>query len=797
MKAIDLIRILYRHRLLLILTPVLLAVLVVLLTRNPSYTYTSETTLYTGIASGEGVNMGLNLNYFATNTSFDNLINITKSRDTKQDVALRLLAQHLLLDKADPKFISVKSWNELNSITPNYIRKLVVRDYQPPIDTASTTSLNPVDVAKMNVELTVRNLKSCMEANDTNFVYKLLNFNHRHYSIDAISSIDVTRMESSDLVRLRYESDDPGICQQTLTLFSEACIKNYIKIKVSGSDAVIRYFESELVKVAARLKDSEDALLQFNQEKNIINYYEQSKAVAIEKETQERELNAMNIKLAGSEATIRRIEDKLKNQGKIIPKNNEIVQKRNQLAQINARMTSAETKNGDNKVNNKELVRMKSEAARLKEELRENVSELYSYSNTTEGLPTQQLLTEWIENVIVYEDTKAGMKVQGDRMKEFQKQYAIYAPAGAKIKRLEREISVNENEYLELLRGLGNARLKAQDAEFTTGIKAVDPPYFPLTANPTKRKMLVVIAAFFGFMFVLVIILALEYFDNTLRNPRKAAKSMKLPYLGVFPKIFLKTNLLNFPFLINRVLELTLQNLGLFSKFCTDTQQTKTILIVSTTHQEGKSVIAGNLARKIISEGKQVLYLNYENEAFHEQSLSKSSVGKVKKNKPFPFLSRLLGYEDNRVNYQSPFLQDPESYLKEDQCIRYNMNHICCTASSYLDLLDSKTIKPANEPDVVLIELPPLLFYPLPANLMTAADKVILVCRANRVWTEADERMVGDVLRATGKEPVFLLNGVELPVLESVLGELPKRRSLLHRFLKNTVSLQFFNKGDI
>lgn len=784
MKAIDLIRILYRHRVLLILTPVLLALVVILLSRNPSYTYTSETTLYTGIASGEGVNMGLNLNYFATNTSFDNLINITKSRETKQDVALRLLAQHLLLDKADPKYISWKSWDELNSITPQYIRRLVVRDYQPSIDTAST-SLSPSDIYKMNFELTVKNLKSCMEANDTNFVYKLLNFNHPHYSIDAISAIDVTRMESSDLVRLRYESDDPGICQQTLALFSDACIKNYIKIKVSGSDAVIKYFESELVKVAAKLKESEETLLQFNQEKNIINYYEQSKAVAIEKETQEREYNAMRIKLAGSEATIRRIEDKLKNQSKIVPKSNEIVLKRNKLAEINVRLASAETRNGESKVSNKELVRMKTESEKLKEELRENVSELYSYGNTTEGLPTQQLLTEWIENIIAYEDTKAGMKVQSDRMKEFQKQYAIYAPAGAKIKRIEREIAVNENEYLELLRGLGSARLKAQDAEFTTGIKAVDPPYFPLTANPTKRKMLVVVAAFFGFLFVLVLILALEYFDNTLRNPRRAAKNMKLTYLGVFPKIFLKTDLINFPFLINRVLELTLQNLGLFSKFCSDTQQTKILIIVSTTHQEGKSVLAGNLARKMSSEGKNVLYLNYDDVEFHE------------KNKRYPFISRLFGYEDNRVNYLSPYLQDPKTYLKDDQYLQYSLNHTCCTASSYLDLLDNKTTKPANNLDLVLIELPPLLYYPLPANLITAADKVVLVCRANRVWTEADESIVKDVIKTTGKEPVFLLNGVELPVLESVLGELPKRRSLMHRFLKNVVSLQFFNKEKI
>ncbi len=796
MKMIDLIRLLYRHRVLLVLTPILMALTIVVLTRNPSFTYTSETTIYTGIASGEGVGMGMNLSYFATNTSFDNLINVTKSRDTKQEVAIRLLAQHLMLPQPDPKFIAAKSYNELKAITPEYIRRLVVRTDSSVPDSAFTP-LFPSYLNKKDYEQTVLNLKACMEANDTNFVYKLLNYNHPHYSLDAISSIDVTRMESSDLVRLRYDSDDPGICQQTLALFMDACIKNYKKIKVSGSDAVIKYFENELAKVTARLKESENALLQFNQENNIINFYEQSKAVAVEKESLDRELNNMRIKLAGTEASIKRIEEKLKNQNKVIPKSSEIVQNRNKLAEINARIASAETKEASNKVSNKELVRMKTEADRLKESLKDNVNDLYGYNNTTEGLPVQKLLTEWIDNVIIFEDTKAGMRVQNERINEFQKQYAIYAPAGAKMKRIEREITINENEYIELLRGLGNAKLKAQDAEFTTGVKAVDQPYYPLTANPTKRKLLVVVAAFFGFMFVLVLILALEYFDNTLKHPSNAVKKIKLTNLGVFPKIFLKTKLLNFKFLTNRLLELTLQNMGLFSNYCTNTHTTKTILISSTTHYEGKTVLAGNLARRMIQQGKKVLYLNYDSAEFHENSLVGPPAHRIRKNKRYPILSKLFGYEDTRVDYRSSFLHEPYTYLGKEEYATYKLNQSCCSVESYKELLTNNGLSLPFEPDFVLIEIPPLLYYPLPVNLITAADKVVLVCRANRVWTSADVRIVKELQNTTGKEPAFVLNGVEIPVMEHILGELPKRRSLLHRFLKNVISMQFFNKEEI
>ena len=102
MKVIDVLRLLRKHLVLLLLTPIVLVVLVTFLTRKPSFTYSSETILYTGIASGTSVEMDKTLSFFATNTAFDNLINVIKSRETQQEVAIRLLAEHLMMQKWEP-----------------------------------------------------------------------------------------------------------------------------------------------------------------------------------------------------------------------------------------------------------------------------------------------------------------------------------------------------------------------------------------------------------------------------------------------------------------------------------------------------------------------------------------------------------------------------------------------------------------------------------------------------------------------------------------------------------------------
>jgi len=127
MKIIELLRLLRKHLVLLLLMPILLAGLVTYFTKNPSFTYSSETTLYTGIASGSSVEMDKSLSFFATNTAFDNLINVIKSRETQKDVAIRLLAQHLMLEKSDPRYVSAKSLNYIKKITPNYVKALVVK----------------------------------------------------------------------------------------------------------------------------------------------------------------------------------------------------------------------------------------------------------------------------------------------------------------------------------------------------------------------------------------------------------------------------------------------------------------------------------------------------------------------------------------------------------------------------------------------------------------------------------------------------------------------------------------------
>lgn len=793
MKLSDFISILRKHIVLILVTPILLASIVVFLTRNPAFKYSSATTLYTGFTSNSTVEMNQSSNYFTVNTAFDNLISIINSRETQQEVALRLLAQHFMLPGNDPHYLTDKSYNELMRITPAHIKALVKRGNNlrgqdrynlSLVNTDSILLVNPYippSVDPTDYEQTVQNLKDYMLNNDTNFVYKLLNYDHPNYSIDAVSSVRVRRVENSDLLEMKYESNDPGISQQTLTIYTAICIKVYKRITENRSDAVIKYFEKQLDEATSNLKIAEDKLLIFNNQNNIIDYSEQSKAVAMAKENLDADFNNKKIKLAGVQAVIKRLEERLGTQQQNQLKNSDLIDKRNQLGELNYQITAAETIGSSDPGNIQKLSNLRKQAEKLKSEIKISVNELNSKGITTDGLPAATILKDWIDNVVEAESLKASIDVLSQRIKEQQKEYSVYAPAGSNIKRIEREISVSEQRYLDILHSLNLAKLKMQDNELATNIKTFDVPYFPLSPVPTKRKLMVVLAAMIGLMIVLSYIFLLEFFDNTLKNPSKASEIIKLPVIGVVPKIISKSKKVNLSILTNRLLDIAVQYIELYLNEKKVTNPSKTLLIFSTRTAEGKSVLVTNLARKLEEQGKKVLVLSYNHQTIRNSKVS--SIDEFKKtsntlNSEEPSNSgnnslalKNNGFTDTDIDLNSSFLNMQTEGLRNFHLIVYNVNGNFYNVKNYQDIVLQNGITLSYVPDFVLIELPSIIDNPYPVGLLSNSDLSIIICRSTRAWSEADKGALERFTKFTDNKAYCVLNGVDTSVINSVLGD--------------------------
>jgi uncharacterized protein involved in exopolysaccharide biosynthesis len=772
--------------------PLLLGTMVILLTMNPSYEYTSQTILYTGLATGSSIEMDKKFSTQATNSAFDNLINIIKSRETKEEVAVRLLALHLMLPEADPKYISKELYDELKANVPDEIYELIETDAT---SNATNEDSNEVDnelppgIDRNNYEKTVQNLLTLMRSGSDNYMYELFSYEeNKHYSLKALSDIKAQRINSSDLIKLSYTVNDPGICQQTLAIYNDVCIKNYKVIKENRSGSVVKYFENELKKAKKSLDLAESKLLEFNKSSNIINYYEQSKAVAVVKEDLEVDFKAKKAELAGLQAGKKRLEDKLKLQEVIQIKSNNLLKKKKALGKLNydIGIAQAQLQSSTNQEGLTKIAELKDKAMELNQAIEIGVDELYKYQNTIDGLQISKVLPDWMSSAVETENLKAKINVIEDQKKEFQETYANYAPAGANMKRLEREISVAEQGYLEILHGLNLAKLKLQDSELASDLKTVDPPYYPLSPNPTKRAILIIAAAFLGGILTLGVIFIMEYFDDTLRNAVKANKKTGFSVLGMIPKIILDPRGVNLRFVQKRLIEVITQNILQYFGEQSSSEKPKTIIVFSTQKLEGKTVLAGNIAKALKQDGKKVLLLNYDDTQEVITKKQKTSI-----------LNKLLGYPDTRIDVANPFLADPATYLDVSEYGSYQINSDFYNAKSFSDILPQDKLGLDSVPDFVIIELPPIIYHNYPVELITNADLDILVCRSNRIWSDADESAIGNLRASCTSKLKIVVNGVNLNEVESVLGDLPKTRNKFRKKLKSIFKFQFLSKNQI
>ncbi len=784
MDIIQFINIIKKHIILLVMVPVLLALLMVYLTKNPTLEFRTSTTIYTGIASGYSLEQKGKMDYFTFNNSFDNLINVIKSRETMSETAIRLIVQGLSLDTYDKQIISKESFITLKRITPQHIKDMVVKPvFQD----------DPI-ARELAFEQTVQKFIAYKNASDTNFVYNILNYEHKFYSIRAINKVSVSRVKSSDLIEMTYQLQDPGVALQTLNFLTEVFIRNFKSLKENQSDAVVAYFSDQVNLAKVKLNVAENKLLEFNKGNQIINYYEQSKFIASKKEGIETDIQIERMKLAGAEQALQNLENKLQVQGQIQSVTDEILIKRNRLVEITEKITINEIYNEPDTTSKNELDRLKIEADILQTNLNQDLNKLYSFNNSLDGIPISTLLAEWLDNLIKFAEAKAGLGVLLVRQDDFKKNYELFAPLGATISRIEREIDVAEREYLSLLQSLNEAKLKQQNEQLSSNIKTLDPAFYPITAIPSKRKIIVIAAALFGFLAVAFLILVTEYFDNTIKTLQRAESFTKLKSLGLFPRIISKYRAYNLAFINQRLSDLCIQEIKDTLKTPekkAHLQSAKTIIIYSTQEVEGKSYVAGKLVNTLRSNGDNVLYLNFKIEDFDLEEIKDATANEenTKENGGFgQFVTSVMSQKLQSDSHESVQNNDNLWYKPDDTFIEKR---------DIFDLIQDQEMNTIDNYKYVFIELPGIIKYPYPHEIVRSADLSVIVARANREWLTADQAALDLYTRISEKTSRVILNATEINEIENVLGVLPKKRSIVRRLLRQTLKLQFYTSARI
>ncbi len=724
MKIIPYIRLLLRKLLWVLLVPLICAGAVYYFTRDMQHDYISNTTLYTGVASGYSITSDddQRIDYFAVNNAFDNLLATAKSRETIEQVAIHLLAEHLLLRKPDFKILGSQGFEDLEK----YAGEKLMLQAQHLGDTQSVYNY----------------LQTIYHSKADNPIARILDGKKSFYSIDNITTgLTVSRINTSDMVQIIYDCSDPAVCMRTLELHSQIFISKYKSLKVDQTSSAVDYFERKLDEVKGKLQTAEDDLKTFGKDHQIINYYEQTRYIAQSKEEVEKEIYRMKEERDGSSQALKLVESKLNSREKQITNSTTLMRLRQNLGSINAQLEVAAVYNNAQKV-----AELTDKRKLVEDSIKHETSNYNNLSYSIETVPRTDLIQEWVSNAIAYDKANANINVLTTTRGNYLDEYSQFAPLGSSIKRLDRQIDINEQEFLSILHGLNLARLRQSSISLSSNLVVIDAPFFPLEPQASKRILLIIAAFLVGFLTVGSVVIGKDVADASVRTPERAKKLMGLPLGGVA----LSDDLTKEGKLYKSSLAMIL------------TEQLVTTLlpfITSDIEANNKAQISFIATRADVYKAKDILVLHQQLSALYNDVLW-----------VIPEQNKTIFSEALPAHSFAVYTPSTEQ-----------LNYKCVCELIRQDISSHR---------LILYVSPNISRNALPHSIVKSSTANLLVFDARTIWQPADKEFLAKTKNIDRSIPFYtwLVNTSDVNI-DGVVGEIPKKRSWLRRKVKKTVTL--------
>jgi len=597
------VRFLYKIRWYLVILPMIALVVAWFLTRNMERIYDTNTTIYTGMITGYNIEGGTGVAGGNAQTNINNLMLIITTDNTIHEVSLRLLARCLMYGNPnkDNNYISAEHYRQLSATVPADVKALINHNSE---------------------SQTYANLKAYEKPSQDNYLFGLLNY-HPYFGINEITSrLKVLQLTGSDIIDIGYSANDAGIAYNTLDILNEVFARQYQQIRFGETSNVIKFFEKEVARLYKILSNAEDDLIRYNVSKKIINYGEQTKVLAGLEAQQQNFRNDQLLNYTRAKHLLDYLERQLGNRAQVIRSNQEFTNQIRDISRIQSRISNLRLMSSEGGGNDAESQEELGKAQRDLQATMGRVKELTkdieasTYSTET-GIKANSMLDRWLEQLILLETSKAEMTATDIMKQSLDRQYLFYAPIGATLDRKARHIGFIEGNYMEMLKALNAARLRQRNLQMSTAtLRVLNPPMFPLNAQPTNRMMILLGAFLLTFMLTALWFLIIEMLDRTLRDRMRSERITKIPVMGCYPK---ESNL-RYRRYNKTIGDMAMKQLSkaLLPHF--QEGQQNVLNLISTDSGNGKSYLAQELENYWISIGLQVRRLTYDEDFLSEDS---------------------------------------------------------------------------------------------------------------------------------------------------------------------------------
>lgn len=603
--------------------------------------------------------------------------------------------------------------NEIEILKSYSVREKVAKTLIDTFNTVQDKSKFAIIVAKEDEEGAVPKLKNI------------------NAIIKAISGVSIDQKRGLDIVEISVESPSPYEASLIANVYADAYRSINLYYNRQQMINVKDFLEDQRREKLNDLNDSENRLRLYQEKGGIVALPEQANALIGQLTDFESQKNAAKIELTIAENNLKEYRSELEKQNPRLKDYLESLAGEPYFLSLQTQIAQLKTQK-DIALANNPIAQKKDEIvrefdtkiadlqAKVDLEIKKKRAGIFASSPEEIRLLSQKLFEEEVK----YQSVRASYTELNKIVNDYERKFNQLPNRIIDLARLQREQSAFEKLYLLVEQKYQESVINEQS---TPGnVLIVDQARIPITHSKPNRTLIVIVGFVLGLGMAFGFAFVRAYFDTTIKTPEDIQKR-NINVLAWIPQIegvlldkeyefivYKKPN--SIPSEAFRALRTRIQ----FSKI--EQEKLKTILVTSSTPQEGKTTISVNLAGSFANSGKKTLILDCD--------LRKPRLHTVFKAKRYPgFVDHFFGQATIEEITRKSDLDN--LYYITAGTIPPNPSEIL-GSSQMQDLL----VKLKEEYDMIVIDSPPIIAVTDSEILSSITDGTLLVTSANTTEIE-------------------------------------------------------------
>jgi len=355
-------------------------------------------------------------------------------------------------------------------------------------------------------------------------------------------SITVNALKNTNIIEIHSENINPQLASIIANNTASVFVEESRSTNRSRASEAKRFIEEQLIEKASELKRVEEEKLQYKQQENIL-YLDEETKINIEQlanfQSQEIEVNNQIVENRAELVEVHRQLEKQSEtyiSSETITTNPEVRELQSQLTALEIQLPTLLEKYAKG---NPLISEVEIKIRETKNKISEKVAEIVGSKVSTRNPIYQTLLAQ----VVTLETTLISLETKKESLsssvKEYESRLEKLPDKELHLARLERAVKVSGNIYIILLEKYQEARIN--EVMELGDISVIDEARIPKNPIKPNKKRNLAIGGILGLTLGVMLVLFMEYMDNTIKTTDDIERYLGFPVLGLIPKVTQKT----------------------------------------------------------------------------------------------------------------------------------------------------------------------------------------------------------------------------------------------------------------